>query len=277
MDQKEREARQIERMGRRESQRCEAEPRQAASQDFEALRERLDSIDRTVSGYIKQIAKAVDASLTALGFHRHHRGEWQRRRKPMLAADSHRYPMGAVPLTESERLAQRARNGDAAALETVLLEAERHHHETVEAVLLQALSHGSGPPYSDRIDYVAVKLIEMRYDLAPPGSSRAEKLLAERATLCWQHMEVLEYEAARLFHRREMDTRKAEVIDRRLTHSQARLGQALTALAKIRRLNLPANCRLTLETSVSFDSPPREGRESLQRTVESHPGRENLQ
>ena len=38
---------------------------------------------------------------------------------------------------------------------------------------------------------------------------------------------------------REIDTRKAEIIDRRLYHAQARMSQALIALAKVRRLNLP--------------------------------------
>jgi hypothetical protein len=49
----------------------------------------------------------------------------------------------------------------------------------------------------------------------------------------------LEYEAARLFQRRDLDSPQAEIIDRRLARAQARLSQALTALAKIRRLNVP--------------------------------------
>ena len=82
--------------------------------------------------------------------------------------------------------------------------------------MLRSLSIGEGPPYSDPTDFVSIKLCELRHDLAPPGSSPAEKLLAERATLCWLHLEVLEYEAARLFNRNHLDTPKAEIIDRRL-------------------------------------------------------------
>jgi hypothetical protein len=157
----------------------------------------------------------------------------------MRTIEAERYPEGAVPLTQSERLAERAWGGDPAALETVLKEAERHHHETVEAVLLQALRPSAGPPHEAPIDFVAVKLAAMRFELAPPGSSPAEKLLAERAALCWLHMELLEYEAARLFRGDGVDSPKAEIIERRLARAQARLSQALTALAKIRRLNLP--------------------------------------
>src|SRR5262249_20833475 len=140
---------------------------------------------------------------------------------------------------QSEQLAERARGGDLAALETVLNEADRHRHETVEVVLLRQLSPGDGPPYSDPSDYVSIKMAAMRAELAPPGSSPAERLLAERATLCWLHMELLEYEAARLFNRHQVDTPTAEIIDRRLARVQARFAQALTALAKVRRLNLP--------------------------------------
>jgi hypothetical protein len=74
---------------------------------------------------------------------------------------------------------------------------------------------------------VSIKLIMMRGELAPPGSSAAEKLLAERATLCWLHLELLEYEAGRLFHDRQIDSPKAEIIDRRLARAQAQLTQAL--------------------------------------------------
>jgi hypothetical protein len=42
-----------------------------------------------------------------------------------------------------------------------------------------------------------------------------------------------------LFYRGGADTPRAEISDRRLAPAQARLTQAVTALARIRRLNLP--------------------------------------
>lgn len=66
--------------------------------------------------------------------------------------------------------------------------------------------------------------------------------MAEKAALCWLHLEVLEYEAAHLFehnHHDRLGTRRADYVDRRLARAQTRLTQALLALAKIRRLNLP--------------------------------------
>jgi hypothetical protein len=239
LDEERREERREFYAAKRQSEREQATALQAQREALEDFRDRLDSIDRTMAGYFRRIGKAVDALMAARGFHRHDRGEWRRRRKPMLTIEAERYPKGAVPFTRSEALAERAWSGDPAALETVLKEADRHHHETVEAVLLKALTPSSGPPYEAPAEFVAVKLAAMRHELAPPGSSPAEKLLAERAALCWLHVELLEYAAARLFHWSEADTPKAEIIDRRLARAQARLSQALTALAKIRRLNLP--------------------------------------
>jgi hypothetical protein len=67
----------------------------------------------------------------------------------------------------------------------------------VEEVLLELLPLGSGPPYQDVSECQALKMANMRHELAPPGSSPAEQLQAELAALCWLHMELLEYEAAR--------------------------------------------------------------------------------
>ena len=88
----------------------------------------------------------------------------------------------------------------------------------------------------------------MRDELAPPGSSPLEALLAERATLCWLHVQLMEHESVAYagdltnirdsIKAREMD-RRAEVVDRRLARAQTQYVQALTALAKIRKLEMP--------------------------------------
>jgi hypothetical protein len=141
--------------------------------------------------------------------------------------------------TPNEQLADRAWKGDSAALETALKEADRHRYENVETVLLNSISLGSGPPYSDVTDFLAMKMIMLRQELAPSGASRAERLLAEQATICWLHLELLNYEAARLFNGRDIECRRADIIERRLAQVQDRFARALMALAKIRRLNLP--------------------------------------
>ena len=73
----------------------------STSKDF---RDRLDAIDRAMAGYFRRIGVAVDALMAARGYHRHDRGDWRRRRKPMPTIEAERYPKGAVPLTQSEKL-----------------------------------------------------------------------------------------------------------------------------------------------------------------------------
>jgi hypothetical protein len=88
-----------------------------------------------------------------------------------------------------------------------------------------------------------MKMATMRAELAPSGSSAGERLLADKAALCWLHLEVLEYEAAHLFqynHHGFLDTRRADYIDRPLAKAQTRFSEALIALAKIRRLAIQA-------------------------------------
>lgn len=217
---------------------AQREERRLAGQEFQDWKARLDSADRLMTVFYRDISKTVETYLSHLGFHRHARGEWRRRRTTTMNRDIDRYG-GMAVLTANERLAERAWKGDPAALESVLLEAQRHHHESVEAALLSYLPLGSGPPYQDVTEFLAVKLASMRHELAPPGSSPAEKLLAERASLCWLHQELLEYEAARLFASNAIDSRRAEILDRRLQRVQSRFAHALTALARVRRLNVP--------------------------------------
>jgi hypothetical protein len=237
-DRRESLARRLERI---EQQRQQIEKasgaRRLAREAWKEWTRRLDSTERFMLDYYRDVGRAAEASLLRFGFYRHARGEWRKRRLSMLR-EAERY--GALaPLTANEQLAERAWKGDPAALESALLEAQRHHLETVESVLLDQLSIGSGPPYHDPRDFVEVRLANMRHELAPPGSSAAERLLAERASLCWLHQELLEYESTRLFARSEVDSRKAEVLDRRLARVQARFAHALTALAKVRRLSIP--------------------------------------
>jgi hypothetical protein len=87
MDRIDREERQAERIRRRqeERERSEArrEARRAANEEIQALRQRLDSTDRVMTESFRMVGKAVEALLQDLGFHRHDRGPWQRRRTPM--------------------------------------------------------------------------------------------------------------------------------------------------------------------------------------------------
>lgn len=153
-------------------------------------------------------------------------------------------------------LARLAREGERIALGEIADRFPAWLHETVadghgdldtvvEAALIEQLGNGHGALHKDA---VAARMAIMRDELAPWGSSPLEVLLAERAVLCWLHVQLMEYEAIAYagdlanirdsIRAREMD-RRAEVVDRRLARAQSRYVQALTALAKIRKLSLP--------------------------------------
>jgi hypothetical protein len=89
---------------KRERFEARQEARRVASQECPALRERLDTIDRLVAEDFHRVRQAVGAWLTALGYHRHDRGEWRRRRRPMRDPEIERYG-GFAPLTAHEQLA----------------------------------------------------------------------------------------------------------------------------------------------------------------------------
>jgi hypothetical protein len=223
---------------KRKSEREQAVARQAQREARKALGERLDSIDRIMAGYHRRIGKTVEAILTALGYHRHARGQWRRRRESMSD------PLAKVSVSELVRL---AREGDRVALGELSYKADQWLYETVEAldgdlartVVEPMLIANLGPGYHWNREGVAAKLAVLRRDLAPPGSSIAEQLLAERAALGWLHVQLLEMDRADLLQQPEADYRKIAMVDQCLSRAQARFERALTALAKIRRLNLP--------------------------------------
>ena len=59
----------------------------------------------------------------------------------------------------------------------------------VETALIEQLGSGHGALHEDA---VAARMAIMRDELAPCGSSPLEVLLAERAALCWLHVQLME-------------------------------------------------------------------------------------
>jgi hypothetical protein len=233
---------------KRRTERRRVEGEQAAARKVErealkALRERLASVEDVVAGYHRRIGETVEAILRALGYHRHSRGQWRRRRKPMGNE------LAKVSVAELVRL---AREGDRIALGELSYRADQSLYETVEAldgdlardVVEECLINSLGPGYYGNREGVAAKLAILRRELAPPGSSLAEELLAERAAVCWLHVQLLEMDRIDALNGsdkppREIDYRKLAAVDQCLSRAQARFERALTALAKVRRLNLP--------------------------------------
>ncbi len=231
------------------AERIEADRAEQAR--IRALRERLQGADRIVARHFRRVDKAVESALNSLGYYRHHRGDWRKRRD----AKTVNRELARLDIRELVRL---AREGDRIAigevsdrmpgcLYEIATDGEGDLDAIVETALIEQLGPGHGALHKDG---VAAQMALMRDELAPAGCSPIERLLAERAVLCWLHVALLEYEEVDGFAgarpdmrdipaAREMD-RRAEVVDRRLARAQSRYVQALTALAKVRRLALPA-------------------------------------
>jgi len=216
--------------------------------ETQRLRERVTLADRIVGAYSKRVTEAVARALGAIGYHRHARGTWRRKRGFSV-------PNGLARLDIRE-LARLSREGELVALGELsgrlpawLRETAAIGHgyldDVVETCLIEQLGPGHGALHKEA---VAARMAIMRDELAPAGSSPLEVLLAERAVLCWLHVQLMEYEAMAYagdlanisdpVRARAMD-RRAEVVDRRVARAQNRFVQALTALAKVRKLAVP--------------------------------------
>jgi hypothetical protein len=55
--------------------------REAERQQWEAERQQADAEDREVADWFESIEALADAVIVAAEYHRHHRGEWRKRRK----------------------------------------------------------------------------------------------------------------------------------------------------------------------------------------------------
>ena len=103
--------------------------------------------------------------------------------------------------------------------------------------MLQSLGPGFG-----RVEKEAM-LAESRLiarDLTPPGSNPAEVLMADRAALSWLQVRLLDLDRADLLQQEKPDPRRLDLIDRLLSRAQARMERALLAIARLKRLKLPA-------------------------------------
>jgi hypothetical protein len=226
---------------RRRDERERAAARKAQREARRALGERLDSTERIMAEYFRRVCKTVESVLTDLGYHRHARGQWRRRRNPMSAEPAE---------IDVRELARRAEHGDRIAIGELAYHASRvlkpvdpHSGELARAVVEPMLIGMVAEKYDPLQDAAAAKLEALRRELAPRGSSVAERLLAERSALGWLHTMILERDRAELLQSfeagHEVDHRQIAMVDQCLSRASARLERALLALGRLKRLKLP--------------------------------------
>lgn len=219
--------------------------------------------DREFSAFYGRIETLYHAAMIAAGYHRPARGPWRKRRMAEAAVETEARaeagtglaPAGATddgspaPPAALDDLVKRARKGDvraAVAIRKALADDPQRlialgHGDvsrTVEvtAVAVFTVSSDEETP-EDCLRTVAIqaKLEQLRRELAGPDPSPVERLLAERAALCWLRLNELEIRLST----RGLGADAIDRLTRRLNAAHGRYLSSLKALATVRRLALP--------------------------------------
>ena len=204
-------------------------------------------------GAHEKIRIVAEAILVALGFHNHHRGEWRMTRGTKdlgtLMAGLQDSPKKPGPLinyeapacdVEAVELFAKARAGDAGAVTAVRrLIVERKWVELIGNLGTQAgrqlVASGTA---GDAVWKTAIdeKMLSLWRELDGGSASMLEKLLIQRVLNNWAAVHLLEI---RQTVRPPAEIREREYLDRAVSRAQKRYTEAITALARVRRMKLP--------------------------------------
>ena len=242
-------------------QRQRSGRRNAAETGIDGL---LVELDRS-SAHLRAIVEGV---LTAVGFHRHHRGEWRMRRKLKGLADSiqelrttmekqkpllnYSAPAGD---TEAIEVFAKARAGDTEALARVQeIIVDRNWVSWVGDIARQATFQlidkaAAGDPVWKA--GLAEKANALRRELLGSNPSALDDLLVRRVVNGWLTTHTIEMEVA---VRRPTTHREREQLDRELTRAQKRMTDAVRELARVRRLALPD---VLAQVNITQTPPPQ--------------------
>jgi hypothetical protein len=210
-----------------------------------AERQKADEEDREIAAWFARVEAVASAAMIAAGFRKHHRSTWRRQRmsREVESIPSRREP---APLDAAaiEALLKRAQAGDASCKPDLralfeqpgarpILDACGSPPSWLEGDLIAATA---GEDLAIR-EASLVKLAELRRELEGPDPSPTERLLAERAALCWWI--VHRYESSYATSQ-EPSIRVSDFHQRRIDRAHYRFLSALKALATVRKLALPA-------------------------------------
>ena len=236
-----------ERVANRDAARRAERAAESAARSIE--RTTRETADTPLAAFDGILDGLTVTALTRAGYHRHHRGEWRRRRwkeDPMNGIEP--VQVGTVlDQAALEVLVRAAAGGDERALTEVTrmfdgvqgawdvvadlgLRAERAWVDLV------ASTTGDDPLFRRALER---RLTALRREVEGPVPSALERLLAERVTVNWLAVQFADEEVARCF-RGGGNLAHASFHQDRLDRAQRRLMAAVKALAQVRRLLGPA-------------------------------------
>ncbi len=218
------------------------------------FRARIDELLGAAGSANDAIRVLADGVLHALGYHRHHRGEWRMKRDlatvKAAVQELKARAAGPTPLVryaapaddaEAVELFAQARAGDAAAQNKVgALIRDRGWVDWLGNLGRQAtrqliLKAAGGDPVWEA--GIAEKANALRRELMGERPTVLEELLVRRVVNGWVATHALELE---LTVRPPLSARDREHLDRALSRAQKRFAEAARELARVRRLQAPA-------------------------------------
>ena len=241
-------------LGQLEAMDREERRRQLANEREE--RDRLDADDRPVAELFRLVEIIAGATLKAAGYHRHHRGEWRRRRTMRETPNAD--PSNDLPV----EMLNRAKEGDKTVLPLLrewigesdgILSRVMDVATHVEEILVESTC-GKNLLYRE----VMVRDIHALADkLAGPGSSPVENLLARRASLCWYTVHIYEKKYARS---KSVTLALGNYLEDRIDRAHRRLLTSLKTLATVHRLMRGAPLvTVNVGQSVTVETPTKGG------------------
>lgn len=227
---------------------AQQESRRAESALWLSWRSEREADGRAADGALAGLERLAHAALEAAGYHRH-QGQWRKRRMAgrTMARRGQTAPRRGAGRGTGERatwadLMERANTGDGPALAAFRDELEKNPDllEVVGNPVWLTTYNVLDRLWGRRQGYRAAaecKLKALRDELAGPDPSPAERLLADRAALCWLRVHQLECQYDRS---KDLSIRQADFLQRQIDRAHRRFLSALKTLETIRRPAAPA-------------------------------------
>jgi hypothetical protein len=231
--------------GRHDRRALEQAERKPAERDEKKLAARFDGIEVIANG-----------AMLAAGFYKHH-GQWRRRRmakandaaeaKPLTTAVAKK--PAKMTHAEFSALVKRAESGDLKSLPQ-LREAlnsgdcadwsrwlTASYGDPVWPLKISLAAAASGTERLASVVASQRKMDQISAELVGPDPSPIERLLAERAAVCWFAANAYETLYSKL---EGLTTRRGEYHLRKIESAHRRFLSAVATLARVRKLALPA-------------------------------------
>lgn len=215
------------------------------------LRAEIDEVIDNAGNANAQLKTIVEGILVAHGFRNHHRGVWRMARNNGFSnlLFPPKEPKKPTPFinfvapdndAEAVELFAKARTGDInAAIAVRKLIVSRNWAEHLGNLAYTATSQMiARATAGDEVWKAAVdeKIVALSNDLGGATATLLEKLLIGRVLNGWLAIHILEIQQAL---RPPATIKEREHLDRAISRAQKRYTEAITSLARIRRLNMP--------------------------------------